>query len=80
MRIVRASSHRWRVPIAAQLDSIAIPTEWLEGRLIVNIALLFNRVSDDEQPADADFESSLLTLYDMNVLFTKAALGEPPGA
>jgi len=82
-RIGRASSHHWRVPIAAQLDAGVIPKQGLTGRLVVNVALLFSKVSGDEQPADADLKSSLLTLYDMNVLFTRAALSEdsrPPTA
>lgn len=83
VRIARASSHDWRVPIAAQLDASAIPKEGLKGRLVVNVALLFSKVSGDERPAEADFKSSLLTLYDMDVLFTQAALSEgtkPPAA
>jgi hypothetical protein len=83
VRIGRASSHHWRVPIAAQLDASAIPKQGLKGRLVVNVALLCSKVSGDEQPADADFQSSLLMLYDMDVLFTQAALSEgtkPPTA
>lgn len=76
VRIGRASSHDWRVPIAAQLDASAIPKQGLKGRLVVNVALLFSKVSGEERPADADFKSSLLTLYDMDVLFTQAALSE----
>ena len=76
VRIGRASSHHWRVPIAAQLDASAIPKGGLKGRLVVNVALLFSKESGDEQPTDADFKSSLLTLYDMDVLFTQAALSE----
>jgi hypothetical protein len=79
VRIARASSHRWRVPIAAQLPASKIPEEGMKGRLVVNIALLFSRVSGDEQPAEADFSSSLVTLYDMDVLFTQAALSEGEG-
>jgi hypothetical protein len=74
--IGRASSHEWRVPIAAQLDANAIPKQGLKGRLVVNVALLYSKVSGEERPADADFKSSLLTLYDMDVLFTQAALSE----
>ena len=73
--IGRASSHRWRVPIAAQLNASEIPEQGMTGRLVVNVALLFNKVSGDEQPADADFEISVLTLYDMDILFTQAAGG-----
>jgi len=74
VRIGPASSHRWRRPIVSQLDASAIPERGLEGRLVVNVALLFSRVKGDARPADADFASSLLTLYDMNVLFTRKAL------
>jgi len=78
-RIGRGSSHAWRVPIRVQLDASAIPEEGLKGRLVVNVALLFGRVSGNEQPADSDFESSLLTLHDMDVLFTRAALTDGTG-
>jgi hypothetical protein len=83
MRIARASSHRWCVPIAAQLDASEIPEQGMNGRLVVNVALLFSKVSGDEQSADADFKNSVLTLYDMDILFTQAALSEgtkPPTA
>ena len=46
----------------------------MRGRLVANLALLFDRISGVEKPAEADFKSSLLTLYDMDVLFTRAAL------
>ena len=78
-RIGRGSSQAWHVPIRAQLDASAIPEGARQGRLVVNVALLFNRVSGDEQAADSAFESSLLTLYDMDVLFTRAALTEGTG-
>jgi hypothetical protein len=83
VRIARTSSHRWRVPIAAQLDASAIPEHGMRGRLVVNVALLFSKVSGEEQPADAGFTISVLTLYDMDILFTQAALSEdtkPPNA
>jgi hypothetical protein len=76
VRIGRGSSHRWRVPIAAQLDASAIPKQGLNGRLVVNVALLFTKVSGNEQPADEDFKSSVLTLHDMDLSFTQAALSE----
>lgn len=76
VRIGRGSSHRWRAPIAAQLVASAISEQGLKGRLVVNVALLFSKVSGDEQPADADFKISVLTLYDMDILFTQAALSE----
>jgi hypothetical protein len=74
--IPRASSHRWRVPIAAQLSEFKIPEQGLEGRLVVNLALLFDTTSGAAEPTDANFTSSLVTLYDMDVLFTRAALTE----
>lgn len=74
VRIPRASSHRWRVPIASQLSESAVPEQGMRGRLVANLALLFDRISGVEKPAEADFKSSLLTLYDMDVLFTRAAL------
>jgi len=83
VRIARASSHRWRAPIAAQLDASTIPEPGMKGRLVVNVALLFGMVSGGKQPGDADFKSSVLTLYDMNVVFTRAALragAAPPTA
>ena len=76
VRIAPASWHRWRVPMAAQVPASEIPAEGMKGRLAVNVALLFSKVRGDEQPDDADFRSSLLTLYDMDVLFTRAALRE----
>ena len=76
VRIQRGSSHRWRVPLAAQLEVSAIPEQGLKGRLVVNVALLFSEVIGDKQPADADFKISVLTLYDMGILLTQAALSE----
>ena len=64
------------MPIAAQLLASEVPKEGVKGRLVVCVALLFSKVSGDEQPSDADFQSSLLTLYDMDLLFTRAALRE----
>lgn len=76
VRIAHASSHRWCVPIAAQLLASEVPEQGMKGRLVVNVALLFSKVSSDEQPSDADFQSSLLTLHDMDLLFTRATLSE----
>lgn len=76
VRIARGSSREWRVPIAAQLPAKVVPKEGVPGRLVVNIAVLFGKVSGDDQPADTDLETSLLTLYDMDVVFTQAALHE----
>jgi hypothetical protein len=79
VRIGRASPHRWRVPLAAQVPTRSIPEEGLAGRLVVNVALRFSAVRTDQPPDDTDFESSLLTLYDMDVRFTRAALQEGTG-
>ena len=43
---------------------------------MVNVALLFSKVGNDEQPADVDYQQSLLTLYDMDLLFTRSTLAE----
>jgi hypothetical protein len=69
------SSSRRRVPVAAQLSSSAIPEEGIEGRIVVNVALLFSRASD-EDAKEPDWRNSLLTLYDMGARFTRAALSE----
>ena len=74
VRIERASSHQWRVPIANQLPVSDIPEQGMKGRLVVNVALLFSKASGDKQPSDVDFQNSLLTLYDMDILFTRNAL------
>lgn len=76
VRMERGSSRRWRVPIAAQLRPSAVPEQGMTGRLVVNVALAFNRVRGSEQPADVGPELSVLTLYHMEVLFTRAALRE----
>lgn len=77
VRIRRGASHRWRVPVAAQLDASAIPASGLKGRLVVNVALLFSRLSgEDEKAADDDFKISVLTLYDLDIFFTQASLSE----
>ena len=75
-RIAPGSSQDWRVPVHAQVDPSAIPVQGLRGRLVVNVALLFSKVSGDAEPDDGDFASSLLTLYDMGVELTRAALTE----
>jgi hypothetical protein len=83
VRIGCASSHRWRVPIAAQINTSEIPKQDMKGRLVVNVSLLFSKLSCDEKAADAHFNISVLTLYDMDILFTQAALSEgtePPTA
>jgi hypothetical protein len=75
VRIARGSSHLWRVPIADQLEPNALPTAKLKGRLVVNVLLLFKR-TDDERVAEGEFDSSIVTLYDVDVLFTRTALSE----
>ncbi len=76
VRIARGSSLQWRVPIAEQIESSALPPAELKGRLVVNILLLFRKVKDNEHAAEDEFESSIMTLYDMDVMFTRAALSE----
>jgi hypothetical protein len=76
-RLKRGQSHRWRVPLAAQLEESVIPVHGLKGRLVVNVALLFSKLSGDEEPANSDFKLSIVTLYDMDVTFTRSALSGP---
>lgn len=78
-RIGPESSQTWRVPIDAQVDASALPEGGLKGRLVVNVALLFSKVSGAAESADEDSDSSLVTLYDMDVAFTRAALAEGTG-
>lgn len=75
VRIAPLASRHWRVPIAKQVDAQVIPAS-LHGRLVVNVLLLFSRTPPGEQPQDDAFSSSVLTLYDMDVQFTRAALSE----
>jgi hypothetical protein len=70
-------SHNWRVPLAAQLEESVIPIHGLKGRLVVNVALLFSKLSSAEAPANSDFKLSIVTLYDMNATFTRSALRGP---
>jgi hypothetical protein len=76
VRIARGSAHQWRVPIVEQMQPSALPPGELKGRLVVNILLLFRKVTDNQPASDDEFESSIVTLYDMDVLFTRAALRE----
>ena len=79
VRIGRASAHEWRVPLTAQLDPARLPEQGLQGRLVVNVALLYHSLSGTSKPAADDFALSMLTLYDMDVLFTPSALiNQPP--
>ena len=52
----------------------------MQGRLVVNVLLLYQTLKPDvhvkDGDADHDFKSSILTLSDMDVTFTRAALGE----
>ena len=57
----------------------AIPQQRLSGRLVVNVALLFSKVRAGAAEANADVSTSILTLYDMDLPFTRAALKEAPG-
>ena len=57
VRIARGASHRWQVPIAAQLPPAKIPAQGLDGRLVVAVALQFSDPGGGQQPADADFET-----------------------
>jgi hypothetical protein len=75
LRIPPGASHQWRVPIANQMDIDAIPDAELNGRLVVNVVVLFSRTTKVESAED-DFQTSILTLYDTNVLFTRASLSE----
>ena len=75
-RIRRAETHRWRAPLSAQLDAARLGTQAQPGRLVVNVALLYQVVKSGAQPAGDEFATALLTLYDMDVLFTPAALRE----
>ncbi|MDC8758042.1 hypothetical protein [Janthinobacterium fluminis] len=73
VRIGGGGSHRWRVPLAAQLDAGALPEAGLKGRLVVNVALLFNKAGGG-RGADNGYQSALLTLFDMDIFFTPTAL------
>ncbi len=77
VRIAR-EPRRWRIPVAAQVQPSAIPPQGLNGRLVLNVALLFSQVAPGAPPGET-FESSILTLYDMDVPFTRAALTAAPG-
>ncbi len=76
VRIGRKESQRWRVPVSAQLDAASLAQPGMPGRLVVNVALLYRIVKSGQQPNEDEFFSSLLTLYDMDVQFTPAALRE----
>ena len=78
VRIGRDSAHEWCVPLATQLDPGRLPEQGIQGRLVVNIALLYQTLSGTSQPAADDFSLSMLTLYDMDVLFTPSALTNQP--
>ena len=65
-------------PLAARCGG-AIPQQGLSGRLVVNVALLFSKVRAGAAEANADVSTSILTLYDMDLPFTRAALKQAPG-
>ena len=46
---------------------------------MVNVALLLSKVRAGAAKANADVSISILTLYDMDLPFTRAALKEAPG-
>ncbi|MEO7732819.1 MAG: hypothetical protein ABIY55_17765 [Kofleriaceae bacterium] len=74
LRLSPGASHHWRVPIAAQLEANTVPEHGMTGRLVVNVALLFDAVGRDEAPVDADFQISIVTLFDMETRFTRTTL------
>ena len=74
--IAPGAASRWRVPLSAQLPLDAIPPHRLHGRLVVTATLLFARSTHGDQPSDDEFRTSVVTLYDMDVLFTRESLRE----
>jgi len=42
--------------------------------LVVNVLLLFSKASDNVRAAEDEFQGSIITLYDMDVMFTRTAL------
>jgi len=76
VRIARSSAHQWRVSIGEQLEPSALSPAELKGRLVVNVLLLFSKVKDNEHAAEDELQSSIITLYDMDVMFTRTALSE----
>jgi hypothetical protein len=76
VRLAPGASQRWRVPLAEQLDASAIPAGSLKGRLVINVLLLYRKSGQGEQPSGTEFKSSVMTLSDMDVRFTRVALNE----
>lgn len=76
VRLGPGQSRRWRVPLGEQLDASALPDGRLQGRLVINVLLQFRRVRTGAPPGEGEFDSSILTLSDMDVTFTRAALSE----
>lgn len=73
-RIAPGESRRWRVPLTGQLDAGAVPPAGMRGRLVVNVTLLVGSGPGADVSATGGFETEIVTLYDMDVLFTRAAL------
>jgi len=73
-RIPPGRSHSWQVPFTPHLSAEQLPEKGMKGRLVVNVALLFRKNQDHDESGENEFASSLMTLYDMDVLFTRASL------
>jgi hypothetical protein len=76
VRLSPGEARRWRVPMGDQVDAGALSGGRVQGRLVVNVLLLFRTVRRGTQVADGEFNSSILTLSDIDVTFTRAALSE----
>jgi hypothetical protein len=78
VRLGPGEARRWRVPLGDQVDAHALAGGRVQGRLVINVLLLYRtvRAGAHEGASDTDFKSSILTLSDMDVTFTRAALGE----
>jgi hypothetical protein len=78
VRLRPGQARRWRVPLGDQVDARALPDGRMQGRLVINVVLLYRTVKPDAHAGDGDddFNTSILTLSDMDVTFTRAALGE----
>jgi hypothetical protein len=74
VRLAPGASQRWHVPLGEQCEAGAIPAGSMNGRLVINVLLLYRKSPQGEQPSDTDFESSIMTLSDMKVTYTRAAL------
>jgi hypothetical protein len=74
LRIPAGSAHSWTVPIASQMPVDAVAEGGMSARVVVNVALQYARVKAGGQASDADFQVSVLTLHDMDVVLTPASL------